>query len=1677
MPRSWLDIPPPPGGGDSWLSTPPPDEEEPKRAKSWLDAPPPPDGYATGIEQSPDTSTWEGIKGAVRGLAAAVPFSGVRAPIQDPQANAPGATVGRVATGLVRGVGAAALGSPGGVAGSGAMVAADRASQIAWQEGTKGFTERPLAAAADIALSGASVAVPMAIAGKAAAGFRGAVSEGAGVIPQGLKFFATTGAADVAASEAATRAQMARAGVDPNSPEGQQELKQARLFALGASIGGNVLGARSLVPKVADAPRGTELGPGFRRIDDTYAAPTPERVAEIESQLLAESPGLPRLVDDATRARVAELSEMRKLAMQSGGEDRAVQQINDELARIYETLARPDVASLTQGQARFYGDESGVWEPQLPVPYQEPTPNVRRLFGRSKTGPSEVEPRDTVAQPAAPDVNSRMFDDTQKGEPYVGTARHPEGNQATQPIARDQADIAGKEGDPFREGQGQEGRQGLLEPSEAPRTGAEAPAPVIVENAPYAEFPVDQIRLSADVPNFKAGANKNGVVDPLTGTVYRRLPIEPIVLWRRTNGNHEVITGRHRLDLARRLGEKTIPAQIVDESAGFTRDQALILDAEHNIQQGQGTIEDYANYFRHTQATEEQLRQRGVLGRAKADTGFALGRYASDNLWQHYISGSIPEAQAAAIASGAPGNELVQNMAISLFQREPGSSPEKLKAYAQFRSRHPLDVSQTDLLGDVVDTEGELLAEVAARKRRELLDQIRVAKAGLNIEKKGDSAARVGVQVKTQGKTTHDKMRALQAEAERWDNWHVIPELADEARRLAGLSGNAPTGFAGELLEQPSQVDDIFGANMPTKGEAAHATTTPEASGEAQAPTELKPRQKRGSKRLFPKNSKGFVGIGPKPRTLTPDQAHVESRITYKDLESRKGRLLNPVERIQRDAYDDLVAIKKAGEIAGTDMPYIHARTLRGVEAAQVDAMVTGFRDYHTGKVVSPSLVKEVLDPVGDNHEAFNGYLLARHVPESEAAGKVTGVDPLRAQRAARDYERQYPEFKKAADALQRWKEAALDFAKEAGLYSDEQIEAMRAAYNEHVPLKRFFESEELADEFDEGLRHGISGIREVLKKRVGSERLIRDPLQSSIDNAMALYDAAFKNRVMREIAALEGKPGMDGLVKSVPKGTLNAVRYKESGKIKHLLLDRDLKDAVTAMSPQELGVLSKLLTPVANVLRSGQVLHVAFTLRNIIRDNLNTAVISRARVVPFEPLMRGIFAKLARPELYSEWRAFGGEQSIEAGYRDYKDFAKEHLGSKPRQLFRSLTKHPLAPLAWISRQGEEATRLGVYQKMRDSLVRQGKSVREAGERAAFEARDLLDFQIGGRETRRFKGPAAFFGSAMAGTLREARAFREAPMKTTIKGLAYLTVPTIINYAMNRDDPDYWKASQVKRDIAWRFEVGGKEVWVPKPPGIIGYMFTVPFERALQFMDQKDPKALDRVLSGMLSQLVPNPVPTALRAPFEVAANYSFYGDRPIESESLQRRPPELRYDERTSLLSRNLASKLKEKTGVGISPVKVDYLIRSFTGSGGQYLNNTLGNAVISKATGQPVPHHGDSIMRWFWDTPRQSDAVGRFYEHLADLRQERERRRQGLGRTNVDLSKLPRMERASRAISDLRKRMEAATDEAHKNALFQRIDSIATRFAPLPEGAKGPLPPLTTKRLFNTTGTLGRR
>ncbi len=332
--------------------------------------------------------------------------------------------------------------------------------------------------------------------------------------------------------------------------------------------------------------------------------------------------------------------------------------------------------------------------------------------------------------------------------------------------------------------------------------GKDAGAQHAVAALPTIEVPVKDITLSRDVPQFKSGADNAGVVEPLGGA-FDRTGVAPIQLWRRTDGRLEVISGRHRLDLARRSGETTIPAQIHDEAAGFDARRASALDAELNIRDGQGKVRDYVDYFTATGIARDEAERRGLLARAIGKRAYTIASDGAAELVAAHRAGQLTDEAAVAIASAAPGDGRLQAVGIRAV---PDGKPIG-QAANTMRAVQLMADNRTDTTGDMFGfddsamREAEQMAKIATAEQRSLSARIN---AITGAAKRPELARAEGVNV-NDPKAILARADALRQERAAWDNWSTDADLVARIREKMGAEPLLTAQDAAALREKTAR--------------------------------------------------------------------------------------------------------------------------------------------------------------------------------------------------------------------------------------------------------------------------------------------------------------------------------------------------------------------------------------------------------------------------------------------------------------------------------------------------------------------------------------------------------------------------------------------------------------------------------------------------------------------------------------------------------------------------------------------------------------------------------------------------------------------------------------------------------------------------------------------------------
>lgn len=340
----------------------------------------------------------------------------------------------------------------------------------------------------------------------------------------------------------------------------------------------------------------------------------------------------------------------------------------------------------------------------------------------------------------------------------------------------------------------------------APKPGDVPTAPRhAVAGVPIVRLPLSSLRLSKDVPQFKKGANEEGIVEPLGGT-YDEVGATPVQIWERMNGNQEIISGRHRVDLARRSKKETISSQIHREADGFDKVKAATLDAILNIRDGQGGVSDYANFFRNSGITEQDANSEGLLARAKGKAGWSIARDAGENVYESHSAGIISDEAALAFSRAAPKDATSQAVGLKMINegKSINQAENTIRAIVMMQKNGEVKAEQGDMFGfdDSAIRQAEDMAKNASAAQRAIREQLAAVAGAI---KRPEIARKLGVDVKDPA-SVKAKIEQLRSALNRLASWPLYPDLVKAFR---GEEEHPPSEKSSdELIKEANSIED-----------------------------------------------------------------------------------------------------------------------------------------------------------------------------------------------------------------------------------------------------------------------------------------------------------------------------------------------------------------------------------------------------------------------------------------------------------------------------------------------------------------------------------------------------------------------------------------------------------------------------------------------------------------------------------------------------------------------------------------------------------------------------------------------------------------------------------------------------------------------------------------------------
>ncbi len=652
--------------------------------------------------------------------------------------------------------------------------------------------------------------------------------------------------------------------------------------------------------------------------------------------------------------------------------------------------------------------------------------------------------------------------------------------------------------------------------------------------------------------------------------------------------------------------------------------------------------------------------------------------------------------------------------------------------------------------------------------------------------------------------------------------------------------------------------------------------------------------------------------------------------------------------------------------------------------------------------------LQKVVTPVRKDRPDFTRYVLAQRAIERADRGfdNPAGVTKEQAELAltelkAKVGDKVYKQFEQAGQAIQNWSiREILEPMRDTGLISKKAFNAIVEKNKSWMPFHvlDYLPDQKQADQMQSGSETFSVSKQGVIQGLKGTEKIIRDPFESIVDNLSKAVNLTKRNEVARKFIDLrKSHPKAKESIKYL-HGDAKAPRDWDTisvfinGKVTRWAVPKDLSDAMHSMSPIEAGLLGKLALASTKAFKTGvTTFYIPFTLTNAIRDYQTASIVNKWGFNPvnwlsgFKDGIRGAF----------KWESKAYDEFLrnEGGYGGYIGSTRQ-LSIAAKELFTpswwTKTKAVINPFNLISNFAEAielSPRLGIYKK---GIKKPGVT----GLEAAFEARNsTVDFAKAGKEMRIINQWIPFVNARWQGLLRVKDAFKEHPFKSALKAMALIVAPGVATYFYNilnheelwDDIPQWAKDNYFIVILGSELDDEGKTV--PKvlqiPKGDMGQIFFNPLMYAFEYVRKQEPANLLKLAVEWTSQLSPIPfsrdgelsgsaflagaLPPALKTMVEEVTNMNLFTGFPLIPRKLEKVAPTEQYNEKTAPLAVALGR------AVGASPMRIAHVASGLFGSSSRYVFNP--GDLLGASVERFVRTQGGAKERAAWDVKDEAE------------------------------------------------------------------------------------------------------
>ncbi len=727
-----------------------------------------------------------------------------------------------------------------------------------------------------------------------------------------------------------------------------------------------------------------------------------------------------------------------------------------------------------------------------------------------------------------------------------------------------------------------------------------------------------------------------------------------------------------------------------------------------------------------------------------------------------------------------------------------------------------------------------------------------------------------------------------------------------------------------------------------------------------------------------------------------------------RDLLTTEGRD-KAILKLRKDYEDSLLPLKQAEKESGLEFkpgqsPSDLARIVNGASGVAERMINTETIDHATGHSNGEGILP-ILDAVGKaNMGRFEEFVVSRRVLERESMGFKHGFDKDAAGVVVAAGEK---EFTALADRYSAFNDRVLKYYKDAGGLTDSSESAIENQSKHYAPMARVLSVDPFTGE-------PMIKDKKLIAFMDGSDKDILNPIQQSMKRAQAVALWVARNDAAKAYGKMVEESEFGGALGEKidkPSGPLknNEISYFDNGEKKVIRMPKDYAEALKSMggNPGQTNLFMTIMKVPAQALRIGTVLNPDFLLRHFGRGIEMSAVQSRSSVSVLHNVLQtfqGIGHIVAKDDVWNSYLSSGAVQRDIGGAIGYikERFWEEQSKGAP-SVMDKIWNSPRTikeALEFGSMIADNAFRVAEFKRTAGAVNEAGnwevgsKGQIQAG---AIAARDItLDYNRRGAQMQAFSSVVPFANVGIQGTSRMIRGIVENPVSYGAKAVAMITVPSLITYFLNHDDPRYKDAPNWEKDLYWLFPTdkwepaanmadaqsrpeqlrkqapdgswlvnNGTTVRIMKPFEL-GILFGTLPERLLARYVGDNPRALTDLGSTISRGIIPNVLPTAITPFLEQGSNKNFFTGRPVVSSHAEGMLPEYQYNEYTSNVAKTLGKLIGHVPGLRdigpkdaklASPMVIDNYIHDWTGTMGQYVLQALNYSEHAYTGGPPPP------------------------------------------------------------------------------------------------------------------------